>query len=270
MIFTEDLKQFIHVTSGSDEQLSLAVQMMEKFHQQNAQLRFGSYHFGPVVMRMYYLFNKPDEALQAYYNPKLDGFFDHLSAHVILFDLLFINGKYEEIIELYEKVKQKQLFFGKYPRSLMILLFASCYKIVWREMHESGLLPLRRAACYLGALALKQNSPHVALEIVSALSSQNFVLVRSIKACSFCALGRIEEVITILRSVLTFDAPNIPKQTFPVDVTLDELLFSEISITKPVNRNQSVLRAAFNGAEDTSNRNRSYNFFRRPGLSDMS
>lgn len=91
MIFTEDLKQFIHVTSGSDEQLSLAVQMMEKydvyyskilryksvnycrlnlnsvfsrFHQQNAQLRFGSYHFGPVVMRMYYLFNKPDEALQ--------------------------------------------------------------------------------------------------------------------------------------------------------------------------------------------------------------
>lgn len=53
-------------------------------------------------------------------------------------------------------------------------------------MHESGLLPLRRAACYLGALALKQNSPHVALEIVSALSSQNFVLVRSIKVSIYC------------------------------------------------------------------------------------
>lgn len=30
MVFTEDLKQYIHTTRGSEEELSLAVQMMEK------------------------------------------------------------------------------------------------------------------------------------------------------------------------------------------------------------------------------------------------
>jgi hypothetical protein len=35
-----------------------------RFNQQNKEVRFGSYVFGPVVMRMYYFLNKPDEALQ--------------------------------------------------------------------------------------------------------------------------------------------------------------------------------------------------------------
>jgi len=35
-----------------------------RFNQQNKEVRFGSYVFGPVVMRMYYFLNKPDEALK--------------------------------------------------------------------------------------------------------------------------------------------------------------------------------------------------------------
>ena len=35
-----------------------------RFNQQNKEVRFGSFVFGPVVMRMYYFLNKPDEALQ--------------------------------------------------------------------------------------------------------------------------------------------------------------------------------------------------------------
>jgi hypothetical protein len=35
-----------------------------RFNQQNKEVRFGSYVFGPVVMRMYYFLNKPDEALE--------------------------------------------------------------------------------------------------------------------------------------------------------------------------------------------------------------
>lgn len=38
-----------------------------RFNQQNKEVRFGSYVFGPVVMRMYYFLNKPDEALEVSY-----------------------------------------------------------------------------------------------------------------------------------------------------------------------------------------------------------
>jgi pentatricopeptide repeat domain-containing protein 2 len=35
-----------------------------RFNKQSKEVRFGSYVFGPVVMRMYYFLNKPDEALE--------------------------------------------------------------------------------------------------------------------------------------------------------------------------------------------------------------
>lgn len=35
-----------------------------RFHSQNASLRFGTYAFGPVVMRMFHYLNKPAEALK--------------------------------------------------------------------------------------------------------------------------------------------------------------------------------------------------------------
>jgi pentatricopeptide repeat domain-containing protein 2 len=38
-----------------------------RFNQQSKEVRFGSYVFGPVVMRMYYFLNKPDEALEVSY-----------------------------------------------------------------------------------------------------------------------------------------------------------------------------------------------------------
>lgn len=35
-----------------------------RYQKQNAQLRFNTYVFGPVIMRMYHYFNKPEEALK--------------------------------------------------------------------------------------------------------------------------------------------------------------------------------------------------------------
>lgn len=63
MIFTEDLKNMIHLAE-SEKDVELVIKMLKRFNQQNQQLRFGSFIFGPVVMRMLYCTNKPDLALE--------------------------------------------------------------------------------------------------------------------------------------------------------------------------------------------------------------
>lgn len=63
LIFTEDLKNMIHI-SETDEDLDLVVKMLKRFNQQNEQLRFGSFVFGPVVMRLFHFAKKPDLALE--------------------------------------------------------------------------------------------------------------------------------------------------------------------------------------------------------------
>lgn len=50
-----------------------------------------------------------------------------------------------------------------------------------QEMKEVGHVPVRRLTCFAAALALKQNNPQMALELINPIQNQNFFLVRSIK-----------------------------------------------------------------------------------------
>lgn len=125
---------------------------------------------------------------------------------------------YNEIVDLYKVIRDKQLSFGKHPKSLMILLFGALYKIVsliirdylfineyryffnkevlffqntdeaykymltiWKELTECEHIPLRRVSCFAAALALNSNNPHICLEMLSLVNNQNFVIVRSLK-----------------------------------------------------------------------------------------
>lgn len=63
-------------------------------------------------------------------DPELDGFFNHLSSYQILMDLLFKNEKFNEIIDVYKSIQEKQLQIAKFPRGVMMLVFAACYKLV--------------------------------------------------------------------------------------------------------------------------------------------
>lgn len=63
MVFTEDLKNMVHLAE-SDKDIELAVEMLKKYSKQNKSLRFGNYIFGPIVMRLFHLYNKADLALE--------------------------------------------------------------------------------------------------------------------------------------------------------------------------------------------------------------
>ncbi|XP_075217006.1 pentatricopeptide repeat-containing protein 2, mitochondrial-like [Lycorma delicatula] len=225
MVFTEDLKNMIYLADGSEADMTLLERMIIKFNQQNKDLRFGSFVFGPVVMRMYYNLNKPLEALKLIKNPELDGFFDQIMTFQVLLDLFYNNKMYDEVIEIFEILKKKQLSGTKFHRHPLVIVTAACYqkntpeafeyvKQLWKEMQEVGHVPMNKTVTFAAGLAIAQNSPHIALEMLSLTSKQNYVTVRNLKVAALADLNRPEDALPILRRILEFDLPVERKQTF--------------------------------------------------------
>lgn len=216
MIFTEDLKNMVHLAEPSD--LQLVLNMIKKFNTQSTEFRFGSFVFGPVVMRMFHFLDAPKEALQCFEEPANDGFFDQQVSYQILLDLLYCHEMFDEMYRVFEKVQKKQINMTKFPKYCVVLIMAACYKEntpksleyatkLWSDMASTGTLPLRRAATSFAGLALKQGAPHIALESISG-QRQHYITIRNIKAMALADMGRVDDAIPILRSVLNIDSPD--------------------------------------------------------------
>ncbi|XP_068620391.1 pentatricopeptide repeat-containing protein 2, mitochondrial-like isoform X2 [Battus philenor] len=216
MIFTEDLKNMVHLAECTD--LHLVLNMITKFNDQNTKLRFDSFVFGPVVMRMFYFLDTPNEALQCFEDPANNGFFDQLISYQILLNLLYNNKMYEEMYRVFETIQQKRLNMSKYPKYSVNLILAACYKQntpesmeyaskVWSDMIKVGVVPVRRASALFAALALNQGAPHLALESIS-MQKPHYVTIRNIKAIALAEVGRVEDALSVLRGVLEIDSPE--------------------------------------------------------------
>jgi pentatricopeptide repeat domain-containing protein 2 len=88
--------------------------------------------FGPVVMRMYHYLNQPDAALHAFKDPSLEGFFDQLISYQLLMDLLFSNDRYEDVMDVFNIVVQRQTQGARYPKHCVVLAFGALYKMVYK------------------------------------------------------------------------------------------------------------------------------------------
>lgn len=73
---------------------------------------------------------------------------------------------------------------------------------------------MRKGVCFAAALALKQNSPHIALEMLSNVKQANYLTVRNLKCIALADVGRVEDSLPILRAVLEINDPTMMKHTF--------------------------------------------------------
>ncbi|XP_066153588.1 pentatricopeptide repeat-containing protein 2, mitochondrial-like [Euwallacea fornicatus] len=231
IIFTEDLKNMVHLAEN-DKDIELAINMLKRYNQQNKSLRFGNYIFGPVVMRMFYLHNKVDLALECFKSEEFSSVFDQQISFQIMLDMLFENEHYKAMLEVVELIAEKQLEGQKYPKNVVVLALAACYKLnnaeslnyaltFWSKLSEVGHVPMRRATTFLAGLAFNQGKPDIALEVLASARNQNYTTVRNLKLAALAEIGRVEEVIPILKSVLNEDVPNKDDtvlQTFNYDV----------------------------------------------------
>jgi len=71
-----------------------------------------------------------------------------------------------------------------------------------------GSEPVRRVITYTCGLALKQNAPQVALEILSTAKQSNYVTVRNLKIWGLAELNRPDDILPMLRYSLEFDNPQ--------------------------------------------------------------
>ncbi|XP_045777230.1 pentatricopeptide repeat-containing protein 2, mitochondrial-like [Maniola jurtina] len=216
MIFTEDLKNIVHIAEPTD--LDLVVQMVKKFNTQKTEFRFSSFVFGPIVMRMFYFLDAPTQALQCFEDPGNSGFFDQLVSYQILLDLLYNHQMYDDMYRIFEKVQEKQINMTKFPKYPVVLILAACYKQntpqsmeyatrLWSEMVNVGTVPLRRAATFMAALSLNQGAPHVALESI-ALQKPHYITIRNIRATALAQMGRVDDALPVLKGVLEIDRPD--------------------------------------------------------------
>ncbi|XP_054721176.1 pentatricopeptide repeat-containing protein 2, mitochondrial-like isoform X2 [Uloborus diversus] len=218
MIFTEDLKTVVHSCEDKPEEMELCIQMMKRFHKQNKELRFGTFIFGPVAMRLFYYLKKKEIILNFFSDPDLDGFFDQLKSYLLAMDLYFKNEMFPEIVEAFKSMQAKQLAETKFPREAMVLATGACYKMNTPETYqfatdlvtqarEARVPIIRKALTFVIALALKQNRPDVALEILSSIDRFNNITGNNLKLMCFAGLDRVQDAFDILRRATDQDAP---------------------------------------------------------------
>ncbi|XP_046485179.1 pentatricopeptide repeat-containing protein 2, mitochondrial [Neodiprion pinetum] len=229
MVFTEDLKNMLHLANDNPTDLELLSKMLIKFNKQNKELRFGSFVFGPVVMRTYYYLDKTDEALAAFNNPELEGFFNQVVSCQILMDLLYNHGRYAEIRQVFDTIESKNILGTSFPKDVIVLVFAACYKEnssesfeyalnCYQKLKMRGNYLVRRAATFFAGLALKQGRPEITAEVMFNEKQFNYVSVRLLKVAALSDLDRLDDVLPILRNSLSNDRISQIKHLYPIEV----------------------------------------------------
>lgn len=102
---------------------------------------------------------------------------------------------------------------------------------LWSDQQEAGHSPIRKTITFFAANAINQNSPHIALEVITSVRNQSYVTLRNIKVVALCDLGRIFDALPLLRSVLSVDQPMsggpVIKQTYCRDVVSITTIFDQ-------------------------------------------
>ncbi|XP_033187120.1 pentatricopeptide repeat-containing protein 2, mitochondrial [Bombus vancouverensis nearcticus] len=237
VVYTEDLKAMIHLAQANESDMQLLNNMLEKYIQKQEEKKFGKYVFGPVVMRMYYHLNQPEYALEAFDNNTLKESFDYRTSFRILMCLLYKNGMYKKMREVYQKVLDKNGI--DYIGSSNVLMYAGCLKENtpealeyaldhWKQQYDK-MKPSIRSCSLLSCLAIKNNKPEIALDILSTIPLDRIMSVKGLKILAYMHLGRYIQIIPILKYGLEQDNAHVKSNYFFADVMyeLEEKLKAE-------------------------------------------
>lgn len=77
---------------------------------------------------------------------------------------------------------------------------------------------MRRATAFLAALAIKQNAPQIAIEILSTIREARYIQIRCLKVLAYTDLQRFTEIVPIFRTTLEYDRPDALKEVYFKDV----------------------------------------------------
>ncbi|KAM4809738.1 pentatricopeptide repeat-containing protein 2, mitochondrial isoform 2-T2 [Rhinophrynus dorsalis] len=163
IILRDELKILLHLCHTPTD-VEFAKQVIYRYHEENKNVMFGEFRFGPVFLRLCYELDLEDIAYDLLKDQSLRGFFSDCTSFNILMDMLFSKAQYERALEVLVEMRNQNVKFSK---DTYILAFAICYKLndtnackicttLLEEIEMKGAQLPRRAFCFAVAFALKQ------------------------------------------------------------------------------------------------------------------
>ncbi|XP_016144620.1 pentatricopeptide repeat-containing protein 2, mitochondrial-like [Sinocyclocheilus grahami] len=178
LILKDELKILLYLCQSAED-VFMARNAMYRYHEENRNMAFGEFKFGPLFMRLCYELGLEELGARTLTDPALKGFFSDSTSFNIAIDMLFTKQCYKSCLEVVGEMKKQGVPFSK---DTFMLAFATCYKLntsksyhicltLLEEGQTKGSLIPRHAYCFAAALALKQNDIERAQAFYSQIMS---------------------------------------------------------------------------------------------------
>ncbi|KAG7477002.1 hypothetical protein MATL_G00088780 [Megalops atlanticus] len=219
LILKDELKVLLHLCQ-TPEDMETAKSAIYRYHEENRNVAFGEFKFGPLFMRLCYELGLEELAADTVKDKPLKGFFSDSTSFNIAMDMLFTKGYYDSAMEVLIDMKNQGVPFNK---DTLMLAFGICYKLntpnsykicttLLEEAQTKGRLIPRHAYCFAVALALKQEDVEKAKSIYSQIMSTDGRICQNLKVLILAKEGAIKDVLSVLTSTVMPNSPEFVKK----------------------------------------------------------
>lgn len=112
-----------------------------------------------------------------------------------------------------------------------------------KRAKEMGSQVTRKAVCLFAALAINQNQPNLALEVLSMALQSNYITVRNLRLIALAQTGRFQDVFNGIMMIINSDLPSHenrgPILLETVSISNESILIIKILISNSLRRSNS-------------------------------
>ncbi|XP_062984702.1 pentatricopeptide repeat-containing protein 2, mitochondrial [Elgaria multicarinata webbii] len=220
LILKDELKTLLHLCQTKDE-VEMAKRVIYRYHEENKNVAFGEFRFGPLFMRLCYELDLETSAFELIKDQALHGFFADSTSFNILMDLLFTKGHYERALEVLLEMKNQGV---KFNSETYLLASAICYKLntsesckicttLFEDMQLKGDQIPRRAQYFAVAFALNQNDVVKAHSCYSQIMNTENRICSNLKILLQAASGDLEDLVKTLEMASESSTSHLVKKT---------------------------------------------------------
>uniref|UniRef100_A0AAZ3NW96 Pentatricopeptide repeat-containing protein 2, mitochondrial n=1 Tax=Oncorhynchus tshawytscha TaxID=74940 RepID=A0AAZ3NW96_ONCTS len=182
LVLKDELKLLLHLCQSAEDMVT-ARGAIYRYHEENRNVAFGEFKFGPLFMRLCYELGLEEMAAATLTDKDLRGFFSDSTSFNIAIDMLFMKGLYESGLDVLRDMKNQGVPFNK---DTFTLATGTCYKLntpesyrictaLMEEGQTKGHMIPRHAYCFTVALALRQVGHPSSLALSLSLSYTNVI-----------------------------------------------------------------------------------------------
>ncbi|XP_023843169.1 pentatricopeptide repeat-containing protein 2, mitochondrial isoform X1 [Salvelinus sp. IW2-2015] len=209
LILKDELKLLLHLCQSAEDMVT-ARGAIYRYHEENSNVAFGEFKFGPLFMRLCYELGLEEMAAATLTDKDLRGFFSDSTSFNIAIDMLFMKGLYESALDVLRDMKNQGVPFNK---DTFTLATGTCYKLntpesyrictaLMEEGQTKGHMIPRHAYCFTVALALRQNDVEKAQSMFGQIMSTDSRICQNLKVLILAMTGAVKESLFILTLAL--------------------------------------------------------------------